>query len=263
MSAAADPPREPPASDPPRAPAPAHAPAWGEVLASPVLLTGLYVWGVSVAPAALVASSISRNRPGAGLTPYITVLASFGALACLGAGAWLERRRSPIAPFVGVWGFLGLATCGWLATPAAIDVTRLEALRGWLVGAGLILYALAWGAPHPSPRRAADEGRSDPTAWAPRERLAPGAPLLLGLGIVTTMGVGALAWGVHDPFRSTAAHALAGLVGVTFVSNVARLSVERGRPLGRATPRALLGRAAWALAWVALAVGGLFFAVLR
>ncbi|MCU0682255.1 MAG: hypothetical protein MUF34_08375 [Polyangiaceae bacterium] len=259
MSVAGDPPSELPASAPP----PTALPTWGEVLASPVLLTGLYVWGVSVAPAALVAASLNRGRPGVGFSPSITVLASFGSLACLGVGAWLERRRSPNAPFVGVWGFLGLATCGWLATPAAVDVARLEALRGWLVGAGLVLYALAWGAPHPSPRRGADEGRSEPTAWAPRERLAPGAPLLLGLGIVTSMGVGALAWGVHDPFRSTAAHALAGLVGVTFVSNVARLSVERGRPLGRSNRRALLGRAAWALAWVALAVGGLLFAVLR
>ncbi len=235
---------------------------WGEVLASPVLLTGLYVWGLAVAPAALVASSLGRGRAGFGPAPLITLGASFGALACLGAGAWLERRRHRAAPFAGVWGFLGLATAGWLATPATVDVARLEALRGWLVSAGLILYALAWGGGQ-APRSPEGEARVDPVAWAPRERLAPGTPFLLGLGIVTSVGVGALAWGVHEPARSLAAHALAGLVGVTFVSAVARVAVERGRGGPPPGARALLRRSAWAFAWLALVAGGLLFAALR
>ncbi|HEU4413106.1 MAG TPA: hypothetical protein VFS43_48135 [Polyangiaceae bacterium] len=238
------------------------SPSWVEVLTSPVLLTGLYVWGVSVAPTALVAAALGRSRAATGAAPFLTLAASVGALACLGAGAFLERRRHPAAPFAGVWGFLGLAAAGWLLTPAAVDVARLEALRGWLVSAGLVLYALAWGGPHPSKSPEADS-RIDPTLWAPRERLAPGAPLLLGLGIAASVLVGAFAWAVHEPTRSLAAHALAGLVGVGFVSAVARITVERGRGSDRAGRRGLLRRSAWAVAWLALAAGGLVFAVLR
>jgi hypothetical protein len=238
-------------------------PTWGETLTSPVLLTGLYVWGVAVAPAALVASSLSRGHSKSGPAPLVAIAASVSALACLGAGAWLERRRHPAAPSVGVWGFLGLAAVCWLTTPAAVDVARLEALRGWLVSAGLMLYALAWGGPHAF-RNPDGDAQIDPAAWSPRERLASGAPLLLGLGIVTSVGLGALAWMVHEPSRSLAAHALAGLVGVSFVSAVARVSVERGRGADHYLGgRALLKRSGWALAWLALAAGGLFFAVLR
>jgi hypothetical protein len=244
---------------PPPAGPPKTAPAWGEVLTSPVLLTGLYVWGIAVAPTALVASALGRNRPGLH-APLLALLASTAALPCLGLGAWLERRRHPGAPFLGIWGFLGLAATAWLATPSAVDVARLEALRGWLVSAGLSLYALAWGGPHATVRRATDEGRGgEAVAWAPRERLAPGAPALLGFGIVVSLALGALAWTVHEPPRALVAHALAGLVGVTFVSTVARVTVERGRSPERPGRSALLRRSGWAFAWVVLAAGGLFF----
>jgi hypothetical protein len=238
-----------------------RSPSWAEVLTSPVLLTGLYVWGVSVAPTALVAAALGRGRAAPGAAPFLTIVASVGALACLGAGAFLERRRHPAAPFAGIWGFLGLAASGWLLTPAAVDVARLEALRGWLVSAGLVLYALAWGGPHPS-KSSETDARVDPAAWAPRERLAPGAPLLLGLGIGSSMLI-AFAWAAHEPTRSLAAHALAGLVGVGFVSAVARIAVERGRGAERSGRRGWLRRLAWAFAWLVLAVGGLVFAVLR
>lgn len=222
---------------------------------NPILLTGVYAWGVCAAPAVGVALLQLReasflSRPGLSLT------AGLLSLVALTLGVFLERLRSYFAPFFGIWGFLGLLVLGLLASPSAMDVGKVDPLRGALGSGGFALFALAWGVPDVLRRLVPeDDPRADTSApLEARGHLSGLALVVAAVGVVTTMGLFFYAWRVIDGPRALFGRALAGLAGVALISVSAEIATGR-RDYSAPPPAHRLRRASTALFLVMLLAG--------
>lgn len=228
-------------------------PSWPSVVTSPILLSGIYAWSVSVAPA-IVSGVAMVLRGGPSIKPTVGVVAACLAPVALVLGVVFDRRRSPLAPWFGVWCFLGLAVATWILSPSTADAGRVDALRGLLGTTGFLLYALAWGVPdvfrrtHPD-----DDPRADISSpLAARDRLSRAALPVAGLGIATVAALFAFSWRVQDGPRALLAHSLAGLASVLVVSAAAEVALRRpGWVAPKPVPR--LRRASGAMALLVLA----------
>lgn len=200
------------------------------VATSPILLAGVYAWGIAVAPAlSFAAAQIVRGgvtpRPGAAF------VAAALAPAALVAGVVLDRRRSQAAPLAGVWGFLGLSLAAWVLVPTSVEAGRVEALRGLLATAGFVLYGLAWGVPDVFQRANPDDDpRADVSvALPPRDRMSPAALPVAAIGIVTSALLFVFSWRLQDGPRALLGHAAAALASVLVVSAAADVALHRRR----------------------------------
>jgi hypothetical protein len=236
----------------------ASVPRSGLVLAvvtNPILLTGLYAWGVCVAPALGVALLQLREAPLLS-RPGLSLLAGLLSLVALAVGVFLERLRSYFAPFLGIWGFLGLLMVCLLASPSAIDVGKVDPLRGALGSGGFALFALAWGVPDVLRRLVPeDDPRADTSApLEARGHLSSVALLVAAVGVVSTMGLFVYAWRVVDGPRALFGRALAGLAGVALISVSAEIATGR-RDYSPPSPGHRLRRASTTLFLVVVLAG--------
>jgi hypothetical protein len=240
-------------------------PSWPSVVTSPILLSGLYAWSVAVAPA-IVTGVAAVLRGGPTIKPTLGMVAALLAPLALVAGVVLDRRRSTLAPWVGVWCFLGLSVATWTLAPASADAGRVDALRGLLGTTGFLLYALAWGVPDVFRRTNPDDDpRADISTPLPaRDRLSRAAWPVAGLGIGTVVALFAFSWRVQDGPRALLAHALAGLGAVLIVSAAAEVALSR-RDWVPPKPVARLRRASGAIALLVLSgsVAVAYFVVSR
>lgn len=215
------------------------------MLTSPILLTGGYAWGVTVEPS--VRFSLQQGFAG---KSALSLLCGLSSLLALAAGVVLERVRSRLAPWVGIWGFLGLICGCWLLAPTSIDITRLDSLRGWLGASGFALFALAWGVPDVFQRLVPeDDPRADISATFPaRESLPLIARPVMAVAMAAAAALTYLAWRVHESPRSLLVQATAALSAVGLVTAAAEIAVARrihhlapaGTRLRRAAPTLLL-----------------------
>lgn len=222
-----------------------------DTVSSPTLLTGLYAWGISLSPTlALGARSLLSGEPGP-VPPRAVVLALL-ALPVLVVAAALRNISFPTARALGVWGFLGTCTAAFLTGSAAIDASRIDAIRGVLASLGFALYALSWGTPYsfskppPEAHPRADVSRG----YTPRGRLPRLALPLVAVGILSSAILLALAFRPSDGPRALVSHTVAGVGSVLLVSSAAEIAVSRG-PYSPATPSARFGRAGRGLAFLA------------
>ena len=219
---------------------------------SPILLAGIYSWGISVAPA-LDAAVGQVLRAGVAVRPLGAIAAAAAAPAALVLGVVLDRRRSTLAPWAGVWGFLGLSVAAWVLVPASVDAGRVDALRGVLATAGFVLFGLSWGVPEVFRRANPDDDpRADTSvALPPRDRMSPLALPVAAAGIVTTAALFVFSWRLQDGPRALFAHAAAALASVLVISAAAEVALHRrGWVPARATAR--LRRASGAIALLVL-----------
>ncbi len=234
-------------------------------LTSPILLTGGYAWTITMGPASALALHQSIET-GLALRPLLSVGASLLALAALIAGVALERRRSPLAPLVGIWLFLAALLLAWLISPAAIDIARLDSVRGALGAGGLALYSLAWGVPDVLRRLVPeDDPRADTTASLDaRDQLPGGARFVAALGVLTAAILSFFAWKVRDVPRALFGHALSALASVLLISAAAEIAVGR-KGYVASSPSSRLRRASSALLLLGLlvALGGAFSLMTR
>lgn len=227
-------------------------------LTSPILLAGGYAWGLTAAPvAALGLRQIATTGPT--LRGALGVVGAGVALGALGVGVALERRRSPLAPLVGIWGFLAALVLCWLSAPVLLDVARMDGTRGLLGAGGFALYALAWGVPDVLRRLVPeDDPRADTSApLEARDQLPWTARLVAALGVVTAALLSFLAWRLRDVPRSLFGQALAALIAVLVVSASSEIAVGR-RTTALPPPASRLRRAASPLLLLGLlvALGG-------
>ncbi|MCS6900447.1 MAG: hypothetical protein RMJ98_12320 [Myxococcales bacterium] len=227
-------------------------------MTSPILLTGGYAWGLTAAPvAALGLRQLATAGPT--LRGVLGVIGSGAALVALGMGVVLERRRSPLAPLVGIWGFLAALVLSWLSTPVLLDITRMDTTRGLLGAGGFALYALAWGVPDVLRRLVPeDDPRADTSApLEARARLPWTARWVTALGVITAIVLTALAWRLRDISRSLLGQALAALLAVLVVSASAEIAVgRRGTELPPAPTRLRRASSVLLLLGLMLALGG-------
>jgi hypothetical protein len=233
----------------------APTPRWIATLSSPILLTGVYAWGTSAAPAAMLSL---RQLAEAGLhpRPLLALLGASLALLALPLGVWLEQRRSNLAPLIGIWGFLAAMTLAWLTSPLAVDAARIDPLRGVLASGGFVLYALAWGVPDVLRRLVPeDDPRADTsTPLEARGQLHASARLVAALGVLTALALTFFAWRLRDTPRALFGHSLAALLSVLVISAASEIAVSR-KTQALPGPWARLRRASASLALLALLVG--------
>lgn len=228
------------------------------MLTSPILLTGGYAWGITLGPAALLAV---RQAAETGLVfkPLVSLVASLVALLALTVGVALERRRSPLAPLVGIWLFMASLLLAWLVSPVAIDIARLDSVRGALGAGGLALYSLAWGVPDVLRRLVPeDDPRADTsTSLDARDQLPWAARFVASLGVLTAAVLSYFAWRVRDVPRALFGHALAALASVLLISAAAEVAIGR-KNYSPGSPATRVRRASSALLLLGLlvAIGG-------
>lgn len=249
------------------APPPEGAPtSWlVATLTSPILLTGGYAWGITAGPAlALALRQLATSGPS--LRGALALAGGLVALAALLVGVALERRRSPLAPLVGIWGFLAALVLAWLASPLVIEVARMDATRGSLGAGGFALYALAWGVPDVLRRLVPeDDPRADTsTPLEARDQLPWAARLIAALGVLTAAVVSFFAWRLRDVPRGLFGHALAALIAVLVISASSEIAVRRrGHPLPPASARLRRASSALLLLGLLVALGGALHWLLR
>lgn len=221
-----------------------------DTVSSPTLLTGLYAWGISLSPTVL----LGLRGAFAGESSAVPLRASLLALLALPvlvASASLRNVTFPVARALGIWGFLGLSTASFLTGPAAIDASRIDAVRGALASLGFVLYALSWGTPYtfykPPPEA---HPRADVTrGYSPRGRLPPLALAIAGWAIIASAVMLALAFRPSDGPRALVSHTVAGAASVLLVTAAAQIAAGRGGYVA-APPGARFGRASKALAFL-------------
>ncbi len=194
-------------------------------LRSPVLLAGLYLWTVAVAPSLAPPWSIGARGAHTG-HPAAAALSAGVALALLVASR-LVARRDDAARLLGIWGFFGASLGALLFAPERIDVARIDPTRGALASLGFVLYAMSWGVDARSRPPEADP-RADPGArFEPRARPGRAPMVIAGVGVVTAAALLYAAFGVRDVPRATLAHAVAGLASVAMVTAAAQVATRR------------------------------------
>ena len=213
------------------------------VLTSPILLTGLYAWSVTVTPT-LGLSFAQAEQAGYGSRAGLSAAAGLVALVFLGAGVLLERAGSRAAVTAGIGGFLGSVLLAWLLFPAAIEPGRVDALRGALGAGGFALYALSWGVPDVFHRLLPEDNpRADTSVpLEVRDRLPRAAVPVAAIGIVGAMGIEFFGWSIHEPMRAMLGHSIAGLCAVSLVAGAAEVAVGR-RGYVPPSPRSRMKRA--------------------
>ena len=234
---------------------PPPSPRWVATLTSPILLTGAYAWGISAAPAVALASR-QMLESGPSLRGGLALLGAGASLVTLLVGVLLERRRSPLAPLVGIWGFLASLLLTWLASPLLIDIARIDSLRGALAAGGFLLYSLAWGVPDVLQRLVPeDDPRADTsTPLEARDQLPATARLVAALGVGTASAVSFFAWKLRDTPRALFAHALAALLSVLVISAAAEIAIGR-KGIALPSPASRLRRASSSILLLGLVIG--------
>lgn len=218
-------------------------------LASPALLTGLYVFSVTTLPTVASAVRVASSPGGAPTRVWLACALGATTPAWLLAAAWATAtQRQSLARALGVWAFLGATTLAWLLHPSASEVGRLDPWRGWFGAIGLSLYALAWGVPDAWRRaRPEDDPRTEIVAGLePRERLPRGALVALAVALASAGALFALAFRVADAHRGVLGQSLAALAAVALVSAAAR-HAARSTPRAPASPTLRLSRASRAV----------------
>ncbi|MFO0660251.1 MAG: hypothetical protein U0165_10540 [Polyangiaceae bacterium] len=218
---------------------------------TPVTFAGIYAWAISVAPAFLSVPALVF-RKGLDASALGALVAGALALPCVLIGAWLARRGSASAIYIGVWAFLGGCGASWLLAPTTIDVTRIDPIaRGVLGSAGFVLYALAWGITRPAgPPPLREPGSKELEA---RGAIPRGALAIMAIGIIGAAAVMVLAWQVRDTVRALFAQSAAAIVAIGLITASARVAVGRG-PKTFSTPKLRFERAGQALALLLLTV---------
>lgn len=228
-----------------------------DVAMSPILLSGVYAWSITVAPAFSLVLRLFDVEAKTGPGSWLAVPFAALALVPVIVGAALRRKGAAVAPIVGVWGFLACSLLSWLFAPGFIDVAHLDPTRGFLGSMGFALYALAWGTPRTTFRRAPEEDpRADLSAKLDaRDRLPKTSLFVASVGVVTAAGLVYLAFRPTEGPRSLVAHGLAGALSVAALGASATIAVARPRYVA-ATPKIRLSRATTSILLLTLLLGG-------
>lgn len=157
------------------------------------------------------------------------MLGALGSLGALIVGVALERRRSPSAPLVGIWGFMAALLLTWLSSPMVVDIARVDTIRGALGAGGFALYSLAWGVPDVLRRLVPeDDPRADTsTPLDAREQLPAAARWITGLGVLSATILLFFAWRIREVPRGLFAQSLAALLAVLVISAASEIAVGR------------------------------------
>lgn len=187
------------------------------------LLCATLAWTVTVLP---VAFSAAGSLP-ARVTACLALLAAV-------VGPALAVRRRHIGRYVGISGFLLLATVTWLLARQAIDPVRIDSIRAAIGAVAWGVYALSWGEPWTAfgaPDKSADK-KSDEAPAAPlraRATLAPIAVPIASIGAVCSVALMIFVWQIRDGSRSLVAQVLGVAVCVGLVSGSATVAIARGK----------------------------------
>ncbi len=205
--------------------------------AGQVLVPGIYVWAVTVAPAGF----------GKG-APWYAGFFAIVALAALGGGALLERAPSllpavssaPARRALTLWAFVGASIATWVAFPEALSAARLEMARGiaGLLGWGVFAYAAA--APGLAPVTEADEEAPGAVPAARVEAglkargfVARGDAIVVGAGGLLAAALQVIGWDVATPERGVLVRLVALACGIAIVTAAAAVASARHGRRGR------------------------------
>lgn len=186
------------------------------------LLCATLAWTVTVLPVAFSAASPAVAR----------LFASFALLAAL-IGPALAVRRRHLGRYVGISGFLLLATVTWLLGRQALDPLRIDSVRAAIGAVAWGVYALSWGEPWTAfgaPDKAEKKPEGEPTApLRARATLAPLAVPIATIGAVSAVALMIFVWQIRDSSRSLVAQVLGVAVCVGLVSGSATVAIARGK----------------------------------
>jgi len=187
------------------------------------LLCATLAWTVTVLPVAFSAAGELPARVAA-------VLALLAAVV----GPALAVRRRHLGRYVGISGFLLLATVTWLLARHAIDPIRIDSVRAAIGAVAWGVYALSWGEPWTAfgaPDKADKKNEAEAAAAPLRARatLAPIAVPIATIGAVSSVALMIFVWQIRDSSRSLVAQVLGVAVCVGLVSGSATVAIARGK----------------------------------
>lgn len=175
-------------------------------------LTGAYAWGVTVAP-----SAWSRGAPA------LARVAALMALLALGLG-FASTRFGERVRRIGLWAFVLSCTAVWVAVPGSLGVLRVDVLRGVAGMLGWALFGLTSAAPtRPITNGSATQARE----LSPRQVLARGDELYLGVGALGALATQAIGWRVSSVERALLVRFVVVASGLAVLATSADLALAR------------------------------------
>jgi len=208
---------------------------------------GLYAWAVTVSPAAW-----SKGAP------WVAKVAAIAGLLSLAGSAALEARSPRRARAVSVWGLGLTSSIVWLATPASLAPTHLDAARGitGIVGWALFAYAAA----APALKRPADSPLQLEAALKPRAKTRRGDMIYVAAGAIVAFALQLVGWRVLVPERALLVRLTTLAVGIAVLgasTDVALARHAKRLPVaGRLRRRVFV---TWTLAAAFVLLAGLLF----
>ena len=184
--------------------------AWSA--ASQSALAGAYAWGVTVAPAAW-----SRGAPA---VAKAAALAALFALSLGFASIRFGRRMRR----TGFWAFVLSCTAVWVAVPSALGVLRVDVVRGIAGMLGWALFGLTSAAPA-RPIVTGPATRARPLS--PRQVLARGDELYLGIGALGAIAIQTVGWRVPSVERALLVRFVVVASGLAVLATSAELALAR------------------------------------
>jgi len=181
---------------------------------------GAYAWLATVAVPALERDASPWARVAAGLAPLALIS---GAVLAL----WFPRRGR----MLGVVAFVGLCATSWLLNRAALDPSRLDAVRAALGGVGWLFFALGWG----MLRGWGHDPESDPnvipgSGLRSRGRLPVTSWVTVVVAVAGALSLSGLSWTVLRSGHALFAHAVALGCSLGLVATGANIALHHGAP---------------------------------
>ena len=218
-----------------------------------VFLAGGYAWLLTVLPAVNAETGVSNHGWG-------TVGLALIGLVSLAVGSVMHAVRSRLAPWFGVWGFVGSSTAIWVLHHDSLALQHFDPLRGTLGAMVWGLFALGWGRPWAKKAPNATKSIVNPS-WTPRNDVpfvGPGALIVATAAVVCAI---VIAWRPSDSTaRSLVGQSLALAVGVALLTTSAQIiSLVGAKRSTRSLKNRLGSLTGWTLAWLILIGIGLWW----
>jgi len=203
-------------------------------------IPGLYAWGVTVASCAWARGVPWQTR----------VLAFTGPLVLL-ASVWVDKERPNVARQLSVWGLVASSLLVWALVPSAAGPSHFDTTRGVLGMLGWAVFAFASAAPafqrtESEESRVVERGRLEPRQRGSRKDLP-----LLSVGIVLTVLLQCIGWGVEPRERALFVRLYTIVAGMAVLGAFASVALVKHLPPVRKKRRAPL--VGWLLAFFVVA----------